>query len=153
SSIVEEMRERRRMPPRLEREEAMAGSTAAAERLDAVVVGAGFAGMYALYRLREAGFSVRVFETGTDVGGTWYWNRYPGARCDVESMEYQYGFSDAIAQGWNWTERYAAQPEIIRYAQYVAAALDLRKDITFDARVSAATFDEGTNSWTIETEK
>jgi cyclohexanone monooxygenase len=134
------------------------GSGAAAEgprtlTVDAVIVGAGFAGMYAVYRLRARGLKVQAFEAGQDVGGTWYWNRYPGARCDVESIEYQYGFSDKIAQGWTWSERYATQPEIIRYADYVARELDLRRHISFETRVVSAIFDEATASWTVETDK
>ena len=121
--------------------------------VDAVVVGAGFAGMYMLHRLREGGLSVRAFEAGDDVGGTWYWNRYPGARCDVESTEYQYGFSDEIAQGWNWSERYAAQPEIMRYADYVATRLNLRDDIQFKTRVTAAAYDGAARRWTVETDQ
>jgi len=120
---------------------------------DAVVVGAGFAGMYMLYRLRKAGFSARVFEGGSGVGGTWYWNRYPGARCDVESMEYSYEFSEELQQEWEWTERYPAQPEILRYANYVADRFDLRKDIQFDTRITAATFDEGTDRWIVRTDE
>jgi cyclohexanone monooxygenase len=120
-------------------------------QFDAVVVGAGFAGMYMLHRLRKRGLSVCAFEAGEDVGGTWYWNRYPAARCDVESVEYQYGFSDEIAQGWTWTERYATQPEIMRYADYVAERLDLRKDISFNARVTQAVYGDG--DWTIETDR
>ena len=114
-----------------------------------VIVGAGFAGMYMLYRLRNLGFSARVYEAGSGVGGTWYWNRYPGARCDVESVQYSYQFSDALQQEWEWTERYATQPEILRYANHVADRFDLRKDIQFETRVSAATFDEGRCRWTI----
>src|SRR5882672_6660464 len=102
---------------------------------DAVIVGAGFAGMYMLHRLRGMGFSVRVFEAGSGVGGTWYWNRYPGARCDVESMQYSYQFSDELQQEWEWTERYATQPEILDYANHVADRFDLRRDIEFDTRV------------------
>jgi cyclohexanone monooxygenase len=109
--------------------------------------------MYAVYRLRARGLKVQAFEAGQDVGGTWYWNRYPGARCDVESIEYQYGFSDEIAQGWTWSERYATQPEIIRYADYVARELDLRRHISFETRVVSAIFDEATASWTVETDK
>src|SRR5262245_4227710 len=97
--------------------------------LDAVVVGVGFAGLYMLHRLRSLGFSVRAFEAGTGVGGTWYWNRYPGARCDIESMQYQYGFSDELQQEWSWTDRYATQPEILRYANHVADRFDLWRDI------------------------
>jgi cyclohexanone monooxygenase len=120
--------------------------------LDAVIVGAGFAGLYMLYRLRNMGLSVRVFEAGSGVGGTWYWNRYPGARCDVESVQYSYQFSDALQQEWDWTERYATQPEILRYANHVADRFDLRRDIQFNTKVTAATFDEATRRWTIQTD-
>src|SRR3954468_16485183 len=99
---------------------------------DAIVVGAGFAGMYMLHRLRGLGFSVRVYESGSGVGGTWYWNRYPGARCDVESVQYSYQFSESLQQEWEWTERYATQPEILRYANHVADRFDLRRDIQLD---------------------
>ena len=105
------------------------GHAANAETYDVVVVGAGFAGMYMLHRLRGQGLSVRVYEQGGDVGGTWYWNRYPGARCDVESMQYSYSFSDELQQEWNWSERYAPQPEILRYANHVADRFKLRPDI------------------------
>ncbi|MES1990337.1 MAG: NAD(P)/FAD-dependent oxidoreductase [Pseudomonadota bacterium] len=120
---------------------------------DAVIVGAGFAGMYMLHKLRSAGLSARVFETGDGVGGTWYWNRYPGARCDVESLEYQYGFSDEIQKGWTWSERYSAQPEILRYQNYVADKLDLKRDIQFSTRVTSATYDEANALWAITTDK
>src|SRR5260370_12484806 len=102
---------------------------------DAVIVGAGFAGMYMLHRLRGMGCSVRVFGAGGGVGGVWYWNRYPGARCDVESMQYSYQFSDELQQEWVWAERYAPQAEILRYANRVADRFDLRRDIQFDTRV------------------
>ncbi|MDJ0869338.1 MAG: NAD(P)/FAD-dependent oxidoreductase, partial [Myxococcota bacterium] len=121
--------------------------------LDAVVVGAGFAGLYMLHRLRGLGLRARVFEAGGGVGGTWYWNRYPGARCDVESMEYSYQFSDELQQEWEWTERYAAQPEILRYLEHVTDRFDLRRDIRFDTRVIAAHYDEATGRWAIETER
>ena len=121
-------------------------------RFDVVVVGAGFAGMYMLHRLRQSGFSVRVFEAGGDVGGTWYWNRYPGARCDVESMEYSYSFDEALQQEWTWTERYAGQPEILRYANHVAERFDLRRSIVFDTRVEQALFDEAAGRWRIRTD-
>ena len=124
----------------------------AVRRFDAVVVGAGFAGLYMLHRLREAGFRVRVFEAGAGVGGTWYWNRYPGARCDVESMEYSYSFCEELQQQWEWTERYAGQPEILRYANHVADRFDLRRDIAFDTRVTEAVFDETTNVWHVATD-
>jgi len=119
---------------------------------DAVVIGAGFAGMYMLHRLRQAGFSVLVLEAASGVGGTWYWNRYPGARCDVESMQYSYQFSDELQQEWDWSEKYATQPEILRYANHVADRYDLRRDIRFDTRVATASFDEGTARWTLTTE-
>lgn len=122
------------------------------EEFDAVIVGAGFAGMYMLHTLREHGFTARVFEVAGDVGGTWYWNRYPGARCDVESLEYSYSFSPELEQEWEWTERYAAQPEILRYAQHVADRFDLRRDIQFDTRVQSADFDDTVARWTIVTD-
>jgi cation diffusion facilitator CzcD-associated flavoprotein CzcO len=120
--------------------------------LGAVVVGAGFAGMYALHRLRSQGLSVRVFEAAPEVGGTWYFNRYPGARCDVESVDYCYSFSDELQQEWNWTEKYATQDEILRYLMWVAAKLDLRRDITFNTRVTSAVLDEETLRWTLTTD-
>src|SRR5882757_5350470 len=124
---------------------------ASAGAYDVVVVGAGFAGMYMLHRLRGQGVSVRVYEQGGDVGGTWYWNRYPGARCDVESMQYSYSFSDELQQEWDWSERYAPQPEILKYANHVADRFDLRSDIQLNTRVDRAAFDESTNSWQVAT--
>lgn len=121
------------------------------DRLDVVVVGAGFAGLHMLYRLREMGLSVVVLETGTDVGGTWYWNRYPGARCDVESLVYSYSFSPELEAEWRWTERYAAQPEIKAYLQFAADRLDLRKDIRFNTEVTGAAFQDDSNEWILET--
>jgi cyclohexanone monooxygenase len=118
---------------------------------DAVIVGAGFAGLYMLHKLRELGFEARVFEAGSGLGGTWFWNRYPGARCDVESMEYSYQFSEELQQEWEWTERYAGQAEILRYLNHVADRFDLRRDIDFDTRVESAHFDEQTDRWTVET--
>jgi cyclohexanone monooxygenase len=123
----------------------------AAETYDVVVVGAGFAGMYMLHRLRGLGLKVRVYEQGGDVGGTWYWNRYPGARCDVESMQYSYSFSDDLQQEWEWSERYAPQPEILKYANHVADRFDLRTDIQLDTRVDRAAFDEGADIWSVTT--
>src|SRR4051794_29004028 len=122
-----------------------------ADRFDAIVVGAGFAGMYMLHRLRGLGFSVRVYEQGDGVGGTWYWNRYPGARCDVESMQYSYSFSEELQQQWDWSERYAPQPEILKYANHVADRFDLRRDIQFSTRVESAVFDERANEWSVTT--
>ena len=122
------------------------------QQYDVAVVGAGFAGLYLIHRLRQQGMSVRVFEAADDVGGTWYWNRYPGARCDVESVEYSFSFDEALQQEWKWSERYAAQPEIRRYLQHVADRFDLRRDIEFNSRVSDAEFDPATNRWTVVTE-
>jgi cyclohexanone monooxygenase len=118
---------------------------------DVVVVGAGFAGMYMLHRLRGQGMTARVYEQGSGVGGTWYWNRYPGARCDVESMQYSYSFSDELQQEWDWSERYAPQPEILAYANHVADRFNLRPDIQFDTRVERAEFDERANVWSVTT--
>ena len=118
---------------------------------DAVIVGAGISGLFMLYRLRELGMTAKVFETGTGVGGTWYWNRYPGARCDVESMQYSYSFSDELQQEWNWSERYAPQPEILRYANHVADRFNLRGDIALNTRVDRAEFDERANTWQVTT--
>jgi cation diffusion facilitator CzcD-associated flavoprotein CzcO len=119
--------------------------------LDAVIVGAGFAGMYMLHRLRGMGFMARVFEAGSGVGGTWYWNRYPGARCDVESVQYSYQFDEALQQEWEWSERYAAQPELLRYANHVVDRFDLRRDMQFNTRVISAVFDDVKGHWVIET--
>jgi len=119
---------------------------------DLVIVGAGFAGMYMLHRARGLGLSARVLEAGNGVGGTWYWNRYPGARCDVESMQYSYQFSDELQQEWEWTERYASQPEILSYLNHVADRFDLRRDIQFGTRVRAAEFDEAASRWVVSTD-
>ncbi len=121
--------------------------------VDAVVVGAGFGGLYALHCLRQMGFSALCFEAGDGVGGTWYWNRYPGARCDVESMQYSYSFSEELDQEWTWSEKYSPQPEILAYANHVADRFDLRRDIRFETRVVAATFDEARSLWTVETDR
>lgn len=119
---------------------------------DAIVVGAGIAGLYMLHRLRALGVTTLVFEEGGDVGGTWYWNRYPGARCDVESIDYSYSFSPELEQEWEWTERYPSQPEILRYLDHVAERFDLRRDIQFRTRVTAAVFDELANRWRVRTD-
>lgn len=121
-------------------------------KLDVIVVGAGFAGVYALHRLRGDGYSVRVLEAADSIGGTWYWNRYPGARCDVESMQYSFSFSEEIQQEWSWSQLYAPQPEILSYIKFVADKLDLNKDIQLNTRVVAATFDEQTKMWELRTE-
>lgn len=116
------------------------------------MVGAGFAGLYGLHKFRSQGLSVRVFEAAPDVGGTWYYNRYPGARCDVESVDYCYSFSDELQQEWTWTEKYATQSEILAYLNWVADKLDLRRDIAFDTRVVSAVLDEQTLRWTVTTD-
>jgi cation diffusion facilitator CzcD-associated flavoprotein CzcO len=123
-----------------------------AGRFDAIIIGAGISGMYQLYRLRELGLSVRVFEAGSDVGGTWYWNRYPGARFDSESYSYGYSFSRELLDEWEWSEHFSAQPETLRYLNHVADRFDLRRDMTFDSRVTRATWDEASASWEIETQ-
>ncbi|HEU5448171.1 MAG TPA: NAD(P)/FAD-dependent oxidoreductase, partial [Acidimicrobiia bacterium] len=120
---------------------------------DVVVVGAGFAGLYALFRLREAGWEVQGFEAGGGVGGTWYWNRYPGARCDVRSMEYSYSFDPELEQEWQWSEKYPTQPEILRYANHVADRYDLRRDIQFETRVESTVWDDDAERWTVRTDR
>ena len=120
---------------------------------DAVVVGAGFAGLYTLHRLRQQGLSVRVFEAGSGVGGTWFWNRYPGARCDVESLDYQYSFSDELLHEWKWSERYPRQDELLAYLNHVADRFELRQDIQLNTRVTRAAFDEAATRWTLETDQ
>ncbi|HAU22906.1 MAG TPA: cyclohexanone monooxygenase [Erythrobacter sp.] len=121
-------------------------------QIDALIVGAGFSGLYMLHKLRELGFTAHVVEAADDVGGTWYWNRYPGARCDIESFEYSYSFDEELQQEWEWSERYATQPEILRYLQHVAERFDLRRDIAFETRVASAHWDEDTKRWKVKTE-
>ncbi|MBY5935117.1 NAD(P)/FAD-dependent oxidoreductase [Tateyamaria omphalii] len=123
-----------------------------AKKLDALVIGAGVAGLYQLYQLREQGFSVHGVEAGTDVGGTWYWNRYPGAKFDSESYIYQYLFSEEMYKGWTWSERFPSQPEIERWLHYITDTLDLRKDFSFDSKVTSADFDEDTGRWRVQLE-
>jgi cyclohexanone monooxygenase len=120
--------------------------------VDVVIVGAGFSGMYLLWRLRSLGFTTRVFERGSDVGGTWYWNRYPGARCDVESMQYSYSFDEALQQEWRWPEKFSAQPDILGYARQVADRFELRNSIDFDTGVTAAKYDEAAQCWYVKTD-
>jgi cation diffusion facilitator CzcD-associated flavoprotein CzcO len=117
---------------------------------DAIIIGAGLSGMYALHRLRGLGFRVRVFEAGGDVGGTWYWNRYPGARFDSESWTYGFSFSEELLREWDWSEHFSGQPENLRYCNLVADKFDLRRDITFNERIAAARWDEGTGEWEVE---
>ncbi|MGY1814671.1 flavin-containing monooxygenase [Blastococcus sp. SYSU D00820] len=124
----------------------------APETVDVLVVGAGFAGLYALHRSRQAGLTAVAVEAGDDVGGTWYWNRYPGARCDVESVDYSYSFDEDLQREWRWTERYAAQPEIHAYARHVADRFGLRPHLRLGQRVTAAVFDDATSTWTLSTD-
>ena len=129
------------------------GNGSSDRSIDVLVVGAGFAGMYTLYKLRNLGFSAKVVERGDGVGGTWYWNRYPGARCDVESLNYSFSFDEQLEQDWTWSERYSPQPEILAYANHVADRFDLRKDIEFDTSVERAVWDGATGRWRISTSK
>ena len=123
-----------------------------AGQLEVAIIGAGFAGMYMLYCMRKLGLSARIYEAGSGVGGTWYWNRYPGARCDVESIQYSYQFSEELQQEWEWTEKYSPQPDILRYANHVADRFDLRRDIQCNTRVMSAVFNEDSHRWDIQTE-
>jgi cation diffusion facilitator CzcD-associated flavoprotein CzcO len=125
---------------------------AAPQEFDAIVIGAGMSGLYQLYRLRELGLAVRVLEAGTGVGGTWYWNRYPGARFDSESYSYAYSFSQALLDEWDWSEHFAGQPETLRYLNYVADKFDLRRDIQFRSRVSSAHYQDATLNWDVTLE-
>ena len=122
------------------------------DAFEVIVIGVGFSGLYMLRRLRQLGVDALVLEAGGGVGGTWYWNRYPGARCDVPSVEYSYSFSPELEREWRWTERYASQPEILAYLDHVADRFDLRKDIRFETRVTAATWDSGRGRWTVTTD-
>jgi hypothetical protein len=119
--------------------------------VDVVVVGAGFAGLYLLHRLRGLGYSAVCLEAADGVGGTWYWNRYPGARCDIMTVDYSFSFDPELEKEWTWSEKYATQPEILRYANYVADKYDLRKDIRFSTKVTKAVWDEGAKRWHVGT--
>lgn len=130
----------------------MTDSASADQRVDVVIVGAGIAGLYMLHKVRGLGLSSRVFEMGDGVGGTWYWNRYPGARCDIESMDYSYSFDDALQQEWQWSERYARQPEILQYVNHVADRFDLRRDVTFNTRVESAVWNDEDAHWLVTTD-
>ncbi|SIR08714.1 NAD(P)/FAD-dependent oxidoreductase [Bosea sp. TND4EK4] len=131
----------------------MADAGKAGQDFDVAIIGAGFSGLYLIHRLRRMGFSVRAFETASDIGGTWYWNRYPGARCDVESMQYSYSFDEDLQQEWNWSERFATQPEILSYAQHVAERFDLKRDVELDTTIESAVYDQAARSWTLTTDK
>jgi cyclohexanone monooxygenase len=121
-------------------------------QLDVVIVGAGLAGLYAIHRLRKLGLKVRAYEAGSGVGGTWFWNRYPGARCDVESLEYSYSFDEQLQQDWKWPERYGTQPEILKYINHVADRFDLRRDVQLNTRITSAVFDGTANEWVVKTD-
>jgi len=127
----------------------MTATTPPPERVDIVIVGAGFAGLYMLYRARRMGMTAHILERGGDVGGTWYWNRYPGARCDIESIDYSYSFDEELTREWRWSERYAAQPEILAYINHTADRHDLRRDITFNTTVQRAEWNDDTGEWTL----
>ncbi|TDU31227.1 cyclohexanone monooxygenase [Panacagrimonas perspica] len=131
----------------------MAATDKSQAHFDIVVVGAGFSGMYMVHRARASGLRVKCFEAGAGVGGTWYWNRYPGARVDIESLEYSYSFSDTLQKEWEWTERYAAQPELLRYANHVADRFDLREDIAFETKVQSAIFNDEALRWVVRTDR
>jgi len=120
-------------------------------KLDVVIVGAGFSGLFLLHKLRSSGFSVAVIEKADQLGGTWHWNRYPGARCDIPSLQYSYQFDEDLQQDWNWSEKYSAQPEILEYLNHVADRFDLKKDIEFNAEVISARFNEEKSLWEIKT--
>jgi cyclohexanone monooxygenase len=128
-------------------------SHTAPRQLDVVIVGGGLAGLYAIHRLRGLGLKVRAYEAGSGVGGTWFWNRYPGARCDVESLEYSYSFDDQLQQDWKWPERYGTQPEILKYINHVADRFDLRRDVQLNTRITSAVFDGRANEWTVKTDR
>ena len=131
----------------------MPQATTRTSSYDVVIIGAGFAGLYMLHKLRAKGMTVRVFEAADGVGGTWFWNRYPGARVDIESHEYSYGFDEQLELEWEWSERYASQPELLRYANHVADRFDLRRDIQFNTKVTNAHFDESAKRWTVTTDR
>src|SRR4051812_26733799 len=129
------------------------GSSGEQSDVDVVVVGAGFSGLYLVHRLRDLGFSVRVIESADDVGGTWYWNRYPGARCDIPTTDYTYSFDPALEDEWTWSEKYATQPEILHYLQFVADKYDLRRDIQFSTSVEVARWDDAAARWRLRTDR
>ncbi|CAF3762650.1 unnamed protein product [Rotaria sp. Silwood1] len=131
--------------------ETMSVNDKSSDVIDVIIIGAGFSGLYMLYRLRQQGFSARILEAGDGVGGTWYWNRYPGARCDIESLQYSYSFSEELQKEWKWSEVFAPQSEILSYANYVADKFDLRKDIQLGTHVTAAIFDDNHSRWEIQT--
>jgi cation diffusion facilitator CzcD-associated flavoprotein CzcO len=125
----------------------MTATVGAGEHWDVAVIGAGLSGMYQLLKLRQLGFKARVYEAGGDVGGTWYWNRYPGCRFDSESWSYVFSFSPEVLNEWSWAEHFSGQPENLRYCRFLADKFQLRRDITFNARVKSASWDDAANEW------
>ena len=158
-SVLGSLTDGRETRPRAELESMMTAAPRSgtpsddASQVDAVVVGAGFAGLYMLHKLRGLGLTARAFEAGSGVGGTWFWNRYPGARCDVDSLEYSYSFDEELQQDWTWSERFATQAEILRYLDHVADRFDLRRSIQVETRVTAAIFDEAAGTWLVRTDR
>ena len=128
-------------------------SSTATRRLDVVIVGAGFGGMYAVHKFNAMGLKIQGYEAGSDVGGVWYWNRYPGARVDLPSIDYSFGFSPEVEQEWTWSEQFAAQPELLRYINFVADRLDLRRHIQFNTRVTSAEWDDARQVWVVKTDQ
>src|SRR6204780_1919585 len=133
-------------------EETSASVATRLDQLDAIIIGAGVSGLYQLYLLKKLGLAVRVYEEGSGVGGTWYWNRYPGARFDSESYSYGYSFSKELLDEWDWSEHFSGQPETLRYLNHVADKFDLRRDIQFESRVTATIYDEYRRSWDVTLE-
>jgi len=131
----------------------MNSSDAKGPHLDVIVVGAGFGGLYAVYKFREMGLKIAAFEAGGDVGGVWYWNRYPGARVDLPSIDYSYSFSPEVEQEWTWSEEFASQPELLAYFNFVADRLDLRRHYQFKTRIVRAVWDEARKLWTVTTDR
>ncbi|WP_431271992.1 NAD(P)-binding protein [Dankookia sp. P2] len=129
----------------------MTSSSTTPAPLDVAVVGVGLGGLYALHKLRGMGMTARGYEAGSGIGGTWFWNRYPGARCDIESLEYSYSFSEELQNEWHWPERYATQPVILDYINHVADKFDLRRDIQLNTRIAEARFDAAARLWTLRT--
>src|SRR6266436_6040391 len=129
-----------------------ATSSTTAQQVDVAVVGAGFAGLYLLHRLRKSGFATVVLDEADDVGGTWHWNRYPGARCDIQTVDYSYTFDPELESAWKWSEKYATQHEILRYFGFVADRYDLRRAIRFHTRITAATWDQAAERWLLPTD-
>src|SRR3974390_2433692 len=143
---------RNAMPDAMVARASEANNSSTAQQVDVAVIGTGFAGLYTLYRLRKAGFTAVGLDEADDVGGTWYWNRYPGARCDIQTIDYSYTFDPELEQAWTWSEKYATQPEILRYLGFVADRYDLRRDIRFATRVKAANWDEASQRWQLATD-